>query len=97
MKTVVEFGKDGSRTVFHRTDGGAWTHPEGNPYRKEFGVVKPCPGCAKAIGRPRRTELEDLERARRDRARKREKRLVRPGTMSAETPSPVLGPSEVVA
>lgn len=50
MKTVVELGRDGSRTVFHRSGSEAWTHPEGDPYRMGFGVKQPCTGCPKAAG-----------------------------------------------
>lgn len=33
MSTSVELRADGTRWVFHRTDGGseAWDHPEGEP------------------------------------------------------------------
>lgn len=33
MNTAIELGKDGTRTIFHRRGGMAWTHPEGERYR----------------------------------------------------------------
>ncbi len=53
MRTVIELGNDGSRTVFHRTDTGAWTHADGYPVRMEttresprIPLEMPCPACA---------------------------------------------------
>ena len=33
MTTAIEIGHDGTRTVFHRRRGMAWTHPVGERYR----------------------------------------------------------------
>jgi hypothetical protein len=83
MKTVIELDNDGSRTVFHRTDTGAWTHPDGHPVRMEttresprVPVEMPCPACAVTSkrGRPRRTSDQDLDRARKARERMRQRR-----------------------
>lgn len=49
MRTVtrIELSKDGTRTVFHRREGGTvWTHPVDQPYMRDFeGEVRACPAC----------------------------------------------------
>lgn len=83
MRTVIELGHDGSRTVFHRTDTGAWTHLDGHPVRMEttrespgIPIEMPCPACdvAPKRGRPPRTYDQDLDRARKARERMRQRR-----------------------
>lgn len=74
MRTVIELGRDGSRTVFHRNGSRAWTHPEDDPHMMDIRGKTvnsaspgrmPCPGCdatsAPKRGRPRRTRDQDLE------------------------------------
>lgn len=55
-KTLIELGKDGTRTMFHRVGSRAWTHPVDDPYMMDFpGRVRrdsspvrlPCPVCSK--------------------------------------------------
>jgi hypothetical protein len=55
MRTVIELGKDGSRTIFHRSGQKAWAHPEGDPHVMEtksrrVPVKHLCPGCPKDAG-----------------------------------------------
>jgi hypothetical protein len=61
MRTAIELGKDGTRTIFHRSGGMAWTHPESEPggywssgHREREWIVLSCPcKCSTgAVSRP---------------------------------------------
>jgi hypothetical protein len=55
VKTAIEVGKDGNRTIFHRRGEMAWTHPEGERY-SYVGTTgeRVDVGCDSPVARPTR-------------------------------------------